>query len=127
MPYNKSNPKDLNVFQLRQQPHSRIGLRLYVCYLSRDQRNRRWGDPHGLNHNVFGWTLINNDQNEIEIHNDLSERDYVTTLIHELVHVKQNVNGVTDDTIREGEAYELENTLADIYLTGNSYRMLKQC
>ena len=50
--------------------------------------------------NVFGWTLINNDQNEIEIHNDLSERDYVTTLIHELVHVKQNVNGVTDDTIR---------------------------
>ena len=77
--------------------------------------------------NVFGWTLINNDQNEIEIHNDLSERDYVTTLNHELVHVKQNVNGVTDDTIREGEAYELENTLADIYLTGNSYRMLKQC
>ena len=77
--------------------------------------------------NVFGWTLINNDQNEIEIHNDLSERDYVTTLIHELVHVKQNVNWVTDDTIREGEAYELENTLADIYLTGNSYRMLKQC
>ena len=77
--------------------------------------------------NVFGWTLINNDQNEIEIHIDLSERDYVTTLINELVHVKQNVNGVTDDTIREGEAYELENTLADIYLTGNSYRMLKQC
>ena len=77
--------------------------------------------------NVFGWTLIKNDQNEIEIHNDLSERDYVTTLIHELVHVKQNVQGVTDDTIREGEAYELENTLADIYLTGNSYRMLKQC
>ena len=77
--------------------------------------------------NVFGWTLENNDQNEIEIHNDLSERDYVTTLIHELVHVKQNVNGVTDEEIREGEAYELENTLADIYLTGNSYRMLKQC
>ena len=77
--------------------------------------------------NVFGWTLINNDQNEIEIHNDLSERDYVTTLIHELIHVKQNVQGVTDDTIREGEAYELENTLADIFLTGNSYRMLKQC
>ena len=77
--------------------------------------------------NVFGWTLINNDQNEIEIHNDLSERDYVTNLIHELVRVKENVNGVTDETIREGTASELENTLADIYLTGNSYRMLKQC
>ena len=77
--------------------------------------------------NVFGWTMENNDQQEIQIHNDLSERDYVTTLIHELIHVKQNVHGVTDDTIREGEAYELENTLADIFLTGNSYRMLKQC
>ena len=53
--------------------------------------------------------------------------EFLTTLIHELVHVKQNVQGVTDDTIREGEAYELENTLADIFLTGNSYRMLKQC
>ena len=77
--------------------------------------------------NVFGWTMETDDQHEIEIHNDLSEKDFITTLIHELVHVKQNVNGVTDDTIREGEAYELENTLADIYLTGNSYRMLKQC
>ena len=77
--------------------------------------------------NVFGWTMETDDQHEIEIHNDLSERDYVTTLIHELVHVKQNINGVTDEEIREGEAYELENTLADIYLTGNSYRMLKQC
>ena len=77
--------------------------------------------------NVFGWTLINNDQNEIEIHNDISERDYGTTLIHELVHVEPSVQGITDDTIRESEAYELENTLADIYLTGNSYRMLKQC
>ena len=67
------------------------------------------------------------DQHEIEIHNDLSEKDFITTLIHELIHVDQNVRGLTDDTIREGEAYELENTLADIYLTGNSYRMLKQC
>ena len=31
--------------------------------------------------NVFGWTLENNDQNEIEIHDDLSEKDYITTLI----------------------------------------------
>ena len=128
MSYNRIKSKDLNVFQFRQQPHSRIGLCVHVYHLSRDQRNWRWGDHTDLTEdNVFGWTLINNDQNEIEIHNDLSERDYVTTLIHELVHVKQNVQGVTDDTIREGEAYELENTLADIYLTGNSYRMLKQC
>ena len=44
--------------------------------------------------NVFGWTLENNDQNEIEIHYDLSDKDYITTLIHELIHVDQNVRGL---------------------------------
>ena len=61
--------------------------------------------------NVFGWTLENNDQNEIEIHNDLSEKDFITTLIHELIHVDQNVRGLRDDTQREEEAYSLEHTL----------------
>ena len=37
--------------------------------------------------NVFGWTLENNDQNEIEIHNQLSDKDFITTLIHELIPV----------------------------------------
>jgi hypothetical protein len=63
--------------------------------------------------NVFGWTLENNDQNEIEIHNDLSEKDYITTLIHELIHVDQNVRGLRDDEKRENEAYKLEKRLAD--------------
>ena len=63
--------------------------------------------------NVFGWTLENNDQNEIEIHNDLSEEDYITTLIHELIHVDQNVRGLRDDEQRENEAYKLEKRLAD--------------
>ena len=63
--------------------------------------------------NVFGWTTENNDQNEIEIHNDLSEEDYITTLIHELIHVDQNVRGLRDDEQRENEAYKLEKRLAD--------------
>ena len=63
--------------------------------------------------NVFGWTLENNDQNEIEIHNDLSDEDYIITLIHELIHVDQNVRGLRDDTQREEEAYKLEKRLAD--------------
>ena len=65
--------------------------------------------------NVFGWTLENNDQNEIEIHNDLSEEDYITTLIHELIHVDQNVRGLRDDEQRENEAYKLEKRLADYF------------
>ena len=63
--------------------------------------------------NVFGWTLENNDQNEIEIHNDLSDEDYIITLIHELIHVDQNVRGLRDDEQRENEAYKLEKRLAD--------------
>ena len=66
--------------------------------------------------NVFGWTTENNDQNEIEIHNDLSDEDYVITLIHELIHVDQNVRGLRDDTERETEAYSLEHTLTNQFL-----------
>ena len=66
--------------------------------------------------NVFGWTLENNDQNEIEIHNELSQKDFITTLIHELIHVDQNVRGLRDDTQREEEAYSLEHTLTNQFL-----------
>jgi len=66
--------------------------------------------------NVFGWTMETDDQNEIEIHNDLSEKDFITTLIHELIHVDQNVRGLRDDTQREEEAYSLEHTLTNQFL-----------
>jgi len=66
--------------------------------------------------NVFGWTLENNDQHEIEIHNDLKERDYIITLIHELIHVDQNVRGLYDNEQRETEAYAMEDTLTNQFL-----------
>ena len=66
--------------------------------------------------NVFGWTLINNDQNEIEIHDNLSEKDFIITLIHELVHVDQNVRGLFDDEQRENEAYQLESELYEQFI-----------
>ena len=66
--------------------------------------------------NVFGWTLINNDQNEIEIHDNLSEKNFTVTLIHELVHVDQNVRGLFDDEQRENEAYELESKLYEQFI-----------
>ena len=67
--------------------------------------------------NVFGWTLINNDQNEIEIHDNLSEKDFTVTLIHELVHVDQNVRGLFDDEQRENEAYQLESKLYEQFMS----------
>ena len=66
--------------------------------------------------NVFGWTLENNDQHEIEIHNDLKERDYIITLIHELIHVDQNVRGLYDNEQRETEAYAMEEPLTNQFL-----------
>ena len=66
--------------------------------------------------NVFGWTTYNNDQHEIEIHDTLSEKDFITTLIHELIHVDQNVRGLLDDAEREEEAYSLEHTLTNQFL-----------
>ena len=66
--------------------------------------------------NVFGWTMETDDQHEIEIHNDLSEKDFITTLIHELIHVDQNVRGLRDDAQREEEAYSLEHTLTNQFL-----------
>ena len=70
--------------------------------------------------NVFGWTLENNDQNEIEIHDNLTEKDYITTLIHELVHVDQNLRGLRDDTERETEAYKLETPLTNQFLNATN-------
>ena len=70
--------------------------------------------------NVFGWTLENNDQNEIEIDYDLGYFDYVTTLIHELVHVDQNVRGLLDDQKRENEAYTLEKELGKKFMLENN-------
>ena len=66
--------------------------------------------------NVFGWTYENNDQNEIQFHHSLTNDEYITTLIHELIHVDQNVRGLFDDEEREEEAYSLEHTLTKQFL-----------
>tara|TARA_B100001094_G_scaffold327296_1_gene385199 strand:+ start:55073 stop:55405 length:333 start_codon:yes stop_codon:yes gene_type:complete len=61
--------------------------------------------------NAFGFTEVNGDEQFIQIHNKLSEKDYITTLIHELVHVVQNEQGITADDIREDQAYHMEKVL----------------
>jgi len=67
--------------------------------------------------NAFGFTEIDGDEQFIQIHNDLSEKDYITTLMHELVHVVQNESGQFDDEKRENEAYRLESVLYKQYVT----------
>ena len=61
--------------------------------------------------NAFGFTEVNGKEQFIQIHNDLNEEDYVTTLLHELVHVVQNEQGITADNVREDQAYHMEKVL----------------
>ena len=65
--------------------------------------------------NAFGFTEVNGDEQFVQIHNDLNEKDYITTLLHELVHVVQNEKGQFDDEERESEAYKMERVLFNHY------------
>ena len=65
--------------------------------------------------NEFGCGFCQVDEDGeflIHIHNDLSCEEYVTTLIHELVHVKQTLQGLKDNEMRESEAYFWERLLS---------------
>ena len=48
----------------------------------------------------------------IHIHNDQVPTEYVETLCHELIHVRQTIDGLKDDEMREQEAYVMEEILA---------------
>ena len=59
---------------------------------------------------VVGWQQQEDDlEFLIDIERDLPRLEYVTTLIHELVHCRQTLEGITDDAQREEEAYSLES------------------
>jgi|TARA_B100001094_G_C17923516_1_gene667134 Zn-dependent peptidase ImmA (M78 family) len=61
--------------------------------------------------NAFGFTEVNGEEQFIQIHNKLNKKDYITTLLHELVHVVQNEQGITRDDVREDQAYCMEKVL----------------
>ena len=65
--------------------------------------------------NAVGFTEVNGEEQFIQICNTLNERGFITTLLHELVHVVQNENGIIDETERELEAYRLEEVLYNKY------------
>ena len=69
--------------------------------------------------NALGFTEVNGDEQFVQVDNNLDEKEFVTTLLHELVHVVQNENGVIDETIREDEAYRLEGILYNNWCMAN--------
>ena len=63
----------------------------------------------------YGYCIVSDKHYEIEIRSGLKFSYYVKTLLHELVHVSQTIRGEFDGTIREREAYELEDVLFEKY------------
>ena len=61
--------------------------------------------------NAVGFTEVNGQEQFIQIHNDLTEDDYITTVLHGLVHVIQNESRITADNVREDQAYHMEKVL----------------
>ena len=68
--------------------------------------------------NALGFTEVNGEEQFVQVCNTLDEKEFVTTLLHELVHVVQNENGMIDETERESEAYRLEGVLYNNYCAG---------
>ena len=65
--------------------------------------------------NALGFTEVNGEEQFVQVCNSLDQKEFVTTLLHELVHVVQNENGIIDETERESQAYMLEGVLYNNY------------
>ena len=62
--------------------------------------------------NAFGFCQFDGEEFLIHIHNDLVPTEYFKTLAHELIHVRQTLEGLTDHDMRESEAYIWEDILS---------------
>jgi len=61
---------------------------------------------------VVGWQQEDGQEFLVEVERDLPKADYILTLIHELIHCRQTLEGIMDDDTREQEAYGLETVYA---------------
>ena len=69
--------------------------------------------------NALGFTEVNGEEQFVQVCNSLNEEEFITTLLHELVHVVQNEQGMIDETEREEEAYDLEEILYSEFLSAS--------
>ena len=66
--------------------------------------------------NVKGWQEKNGDEFLLHIEATLDEGEYIKTIFHELVHCMQDIIGLNDNTLRECEAYKLEQLFHDNFI-----------
>ena len=66
--------------------------------------------------NVKGYQEKNGDEFLLHIEATLDEGEYIKTIFHELVHCMQDIIGLNDNTLRECEAYKLEQLFHDNFI-----------
>ncbi len=75
--------------------------------------------------NAFGFCQFDGEEFLVHIHNDLVPTEYFKTLAHELIHVRQTLEGLHDNEMREQEAYIWEDILSkdfwDTYQSGTFF------
>ena len=76
--------------------------------------------------NAVGFTEVNGEEQFVQVCNTLDQKEFVTTLLHELVHVVQNENGMIDETEREQQAYDLEGVLYSEFLHSSEQQCVPQ-
>ena len=90
-------------FESKYHPISKYVVEIYHTDLSDD--------------NVKGYQEKNGDEFLLHIEATLDEGEYIKTIFHELVHCMQDIIGLNDTTLRECEAYELEQLYHDQFIT----------
>ena len=109
-------------------PHLSITHRVYDFFTSRYEISSDVEVFHTnlRDENAVGFTEVNGEEQFVQVCNSLDEKEFVTTLLHELVHVVQNENGMIDETEREEEAYRLEEILYNEFLHSSEQQCVPQ-
>ena len=76
--------------------------------------------------NALGFTEVNGEEQFVQVCNTLDQKEFITTLLHELVHVVQNEKGMIDETAREQQAYDLEGVLYSEFLSSCEQQCVPQ-
>ena len=73
--------------------------------------------------NVKGWQEKNDEEFLLHIDANLSEDEYIKTILHELVHCVQDIEGLSDNNARECEAYKLEQLYHDKFMLTDASKL----
>ena len=102
-------------------PHLNLTHKVYEFFISRYEIASDVEVFHTnlRDENALGFTEVNGEEQFVQVCNSLNEEEFITTLLHELVHVVQNEQGMIDETEREEEAYDLEEILYSEFLSAS--------